>query len=158
MVLFQIIFFAGFITSVKMSSHDNNYCGGDPTKVEIVSPIRCTTLNSKEFAKGTNVFWKNNQLGSCNGKKIDTTNEFEIVFKIVTSSGENFCPKYVTVMIGGAIEYKSVYMDHWHDNSDNYKKFIAKKTSLGSGNFRPSFIHSCQLVYKLNICGTSYIY
>ena len=114
--------------------------------MEIVSPIRCTTSYSDEWYPGDNVFWKNYQLGSCKGKKIDFTNENEIGFKIITTAGDSFCPKYVTVMIGGAIEYKSSYMDHWHDNSDNYKKYIAQKNTY-TGNFCPSFIYSLSISY-----------
>ena len=116
-----------------MSNHGDNYCGGAPTKVEIVSPIHCTTLYSKKWYPGDNVFWEGDELGSCNETKIDTTNGNEIRFKIVTSSGEDFCPKYLDMIIGRYIEYNSAYMDHWHDWHDNEKEFITKK--IHSGNF-----------------------
>ena len=84
-----------------MSNHNDNYCGGDPTKIKIISPISCTTSNSNPFSSGDYVFWKSDkQLGSCDDEKIDTTNDKEIKFKIIASSGDDFCPKYVTVMIG----------------------------------------------------------
>ena len=129
MVLFQINFFAGFIiTSVKMSTRNDWLCGGD-TKVEIISPINCITWN-EEFERDDNVYWTSDRLGTCNGKKIDTSKNV-IKFKLITTTYfgvlESFCPKYVTFMIDGGIEYQSNYMDHWHDQNDNYKTFYAYK-------------------------------
>ena len=127
MVLFQINFFAGDITSVKMSNRNYLWCGGESTKIEIVSPISCRTWSSGDFDRGSNVYWKNSDLGSCNGKQIYTSNENVIVFKIYTSSGNDFCPEYVNfALAGGYIEYKSGTIDYYlHDNNDNSKRFYA---------------------------------
>ena len=107
-----------------MSTHSDLSCGGENARVEIVSPISCRTWSSDYFARGDNVYWENSELGSCNGKTIDNS---RLEFKIIASSWLKFCPKYVTVYISGYGSYKSGYMDHWHDNSDNSKRFYAYK-------------------------------
>ena len=112
-----------------MTTHGDDYCGGDPTKIEIIYPVSCTTKNLPEFDRGDNLIWTGNDLGSCQNLEMETEDR-TVQFKIKTSSGEDMCPKYLTVK-AGAREYQSTLMDHWHDDSDNNDVFVATRTSKG---------------------------
>ena len=48
-------------------------------------------------------------------------------FKMITTTGDDFCPKFLTIYMNGGAKFKSSQMNHWHDYRENDDLFTANK-------------------------------
>ena len=99
-----------------MSSYSNDYCGGYGIRVRIHNPEgeECIT-SRKDSSPGDQLTWNNPSGGNCTGMEVRT---WKTIVYIESNSGNDFCPKMVTIHTKGSI-YKIHEIDSWYDYSTN---------------------------------------
>ena len=75
--------------------------------------------------------WTGSELGSCATEEFNILNEV-IKFKIRSTDGDDFCPKFLTITTVDGYKYKSDKMDDWVDERKGGHLRTAKKTSFRS--------------------------
>ena len=100
-----------------MSSHTDYNCGGFGIRIRIHNPEgeECVTSRIPEFDAGNLLYWKNLRDGNCTDMEIRT---WKTKVYIESNSGDNFCPKLVTIYTNGA-NYTTKEIDSWYDESTN---------------------------------------
>ena len=77
--------------------------------------------------------WTGSELGSCASEEFDVLND-NIHFTVKSTSGDDFCPKVLTITTVDGYKYKSEKMEDWVDKSKGDHLRQAKRTS---GMFLP---------------------
>ena len=78
--------------------------------------------------------WTGSELGSCATEEFNVLND-NIHFIVKSTSGDDFCPKVLTITTFDGYEYKSEKMEDWVDKSKGDHLRQAKRTS---GIFLPT--------------------
>ena len=105
------------ISRITMSSHTDYNCGGFGIRIRIHNPEgeECVTSRIPEFDAGNLLYWNNPRGGNCTDMEIRT---WKTKVYIESNSGDNFCPKLVTIYTNGA-NYTTKEIDSWYDESTN---------------------------------------
>ncbi len=111
------------VRAVKIELHgDWDYCGGDNVQIHIIQGARegKTNVVYDPYLGQTYCF----ELGTCKSTTfhVDTPN---INFKIITTTWDDLCPRFVTIYMNGGAQFWSGELDHWHDKKDNDEWFTA---------------------------------
>ena len=103
--------------------HNNLNCGGENVYVEIrQGNISCVTGNKVDFDRGTLLSWTGSALnGTCLGKYFNVDQE-HLDFKIRSTSGDDFCPKSLTISMDNGYSYERTGMDDWVDKYSYYNR------------------------------------
>ena len=123
---------------VELWLHNDLNCGGENVYVEIrQGNISCVTGNKVDFDRGTLLSWTGSALnGTCLGKYFNVEQE-HLDFKIRSTSGDDFCPKSLTITMDNGYSYERTGLNDWVDKDKGEHNRIAPRI-VGE-----SILHSC---------------
>ena len=118
---------------MTLSIKNDEKCSGSRVLIDIPEDHShgCTTRDKGSFGKGSTLIWtkdEDNELEQCANMDFDPLND-EIFFKIRSNSGDDFCPKRLTLTMSDSQEYKSDVINDFVSKSKGNKERIAKKTT-----------------------------
>ena len=114
---------------IELTIHSSSQCGGNSAYVVLVQDsISCVTKDKGEFNKGTTLVWTASSLGTCLEKEFDVSND-EISFGTMSTDGNDYCPKTLTITMSNGYVFKKEGMIDWVDNGKNNHLRSAKRTS-----------------------------
>ena len=127
-----------------MTLHNDIWCSGTSVYIDLFQirkgmiwePFSCQTEEKYDFEKGANLSWTGSELGSCSTTYFDGLNDIE--FKILSTDGDDFCPRILRIYLNNGDAYKSDEMRDWVDDSKGNDYRIARKRHLYflNGNIR----------------------
>ena len=103
---------------------------GAPKPREQQEPLRRVSRSFNPANKGDTLQWDNynGKLGHVSGLKVSGAS---LRFKLFGQSGDDFCPKRLSVVTYDGTEYRSLEMNDWVDNSKGHQqRFAFKDVSL----------------------------
>ena len=126
---------------VDLSLHNNYNCGGDDVYIELIQgEISCEISHKIDFDLGTILSWNGSALGTCLGKDFNVE-QYGLNFKIRSTSGEDLCPKSLTISMDNGYSYKKTGMNDWVDKDKGDQNRIAPRISVKSVG--KSILHLC---------------
>ena len=94
-----------------MSLHNDLYCGGSNTYIELIEDgISCETSHKVHFDRGAILSWSGSALGTCLGKDFHGD---ALYFRVRSTSGDEFCPKSLTVTMDNRDLYEKTGLNDW---------------------------------------------
>ena len=125
MIIVFIEIISETVLHVKMELHGEwNYCGGDDLQIHLIQGGRECKTNVIDNPTLGESYWFG--LGSCKSTAFHVDNP-TMNFKMITTTGDDFCPKFLTIYMNGGAKFKSSQMNHWHDYQENDDLFTANK-------------------------------
>ena len=102
-----------------MTTWDSDYCGGYPSlKLENPDGTHCETIE-KDLDPGDTLVWSVGQgLGTCMNMVVT----LDSTLYIQTSSGNDFCPKKVSIIPAEGPAYVTNEISDWYDKGNNNKR------------------------------------
>ena len=102
---------------MNLSLHDDVNCGGSNVYIELIEgEISCKTLPKVNFDRGTILSWTGNDLGTCLGKLFHYK-KLSFNFKVRSTSGDDFCPKSLSISMDNGDAYEKTDMEDWVDKT-----------------------------------------
>ena len=112
-----------------MSLHNDLYCGGSNAYIELIEDgISCETSHKVHFYRGAILSWSGSALGTCLGKDFNGAKD-GLYFKVRSTSGDEFCPKSLTVSMDKGDLYERTGLNDWVDKTKGYQKRVAPRIS-----------------------------
>ena len=113
------------VKNVTIELHGEwNYCGGYDLQLHLIQGAReCKTNVIDETTLGETHWF---ELGTCKRTAFLVDNP-TIDFKMITTTSDNFCPRFVTIYMNGGAKFRSRQLDHWHNYKENDDLFTAYK-------------------------------
>ena len=103
----------GKVQKVDLSLHNHLNCGGSNSYIELIEgEISCRTSHKVDFDRGTILSWTGSALGTCLGKDFHAKKD-SINFKVRSTSGDEFCPKSLTVSMDNRDLYEKTGLNDW---------------------------------------------
>jgi hypothetical protein len=113
------------VQDVRIELHGGwDYCGGDNVQIHLIQGARECKTNVVYDPYLGQAYWF--ELGTCKGTTFHVDNP-TMNFKIITTTGGDFCPKFVTIYMNGGAQFWSSELNHWHDKKNNDDLFTANK-------------------------------
>ena len=110
-----------------MSLHNDLWCGGDNVYIELrQGEISCRTSHKRNFDRGIILSWSGSDLGTCLGKEFHGD---VLYFRVRSTSGDEFCPKSLTVSMDKGDLYERTGLNDWVDKTKGYQKRVAPRIS-----------------------------
>ena len=107
------------IRNLTLTTHSGIGCGGYNVWIEFnVGEITCNTSVIPGFDAGNTLLWLGEYLGSCRNLEFDIGLK-EVNFKIKSTSGDDFCPKYFFAFMNHGVTFKSAEMFRVYDGDKN---------------------------------------
>merc|ERR1719270_560250 len=124
------------ISKIELDQHSDLQCSGTNVYIELLQDhngeikdkTECKTSHINNFSKGIILSWTGSELGSCATEEFDVLND-NIHFQVRSTSGDDFCPKVLTITTVDGYKYKSEKMEDWVDKSKGDHLRQAKRTS-----------------------------
>ena len=105
----------GKVQRVDFSIHNDLNCGGSNVYIEVSQgEISCKTQLKFDFNRGVILSWTGSALGTCFRKEFNTEQE-GLYFKIRSTSGDDFCPKNLTISMDNGYSYERIGLDDWFE-------------------------------------------
>ena len=113
------------VKNVKIELHGGwNYCGGDDLQIHLIQGAReCKTNVIYDPTLGETYLFEH---GTCKHTAFHVDNP-TMNFKMITTTYDDFCPRFVTIYMNGGAKFRSRELDHWHDIQKSDDLFTAYK-------------------------------
>ena len=112
---------------LDLSLHNDLNCGGDNIYIELSQgEITCETLHKNDFDRGVILSWTGSSLGTCLGKDFNVEQN-SLNFKIRSTSGDDFCPKSLTISMDNGYSYERTGWNDWVDKDKGDHNRIAPR-------------------------------